>query len=154
MSVLGLNLSSTQGDKVYREHFKSLLCTTPTIDLRDCPDLGPILFALASVLNGATFEGTKRLRIKESDRCKTMESELSKLGARVQVFENSVVVSGKASAPCVPLYGHNDHRIVMALCVILTLYGGEIEGCEAVSKSYPNFFEDLGKIGIGYEVIE
>jgi 3-phosphoshikimate 1-carboxyvinyltransferase len=42
----------------------------------------------------------------------------------------------------------------MALAVLLTLVGGEIEGAEAIKKSYPAFFEDLASLGIGIEVIE
>ena len=49
--------------------------------------------------------------------------------------------------------GHNDHRIVMALSLLLSITGGEIEGCEAVCKSYPDFFKDIKKLGIGAELI-
>ena len=148
VSVLGLNESSVQGDRVYRDYFAQIANGNPTIDISMCPDLGPVLFALASVKNGATFVGTKRLKIKESDRAEAMKTELSKFGVEVQVFENSVIVGGGAKAPSTTLCGHNDHRIVMALSLILTLFGGEIEGCRAVTKSYPDFFEDLAKIGI------
>ena len=50
--------------------------------------------------------------------------------------------------PQEPLYGHNDHRIVMSLAVLLTLTGGTIEGAEAISKSFPHFFEGLSSLGI------
>ena len=66
----------------------------------------------------------------------------------MQVFENSVIVGNGAKTPSVTLCGHNDHRIVMALTLILTLFGGEIDGSEAVKKSYPDFFEDIAKLGI------
>jgi 3-phosphoshikimate 1-carboxyvinyltransferase len=94
------------------------------------------------------------LKIKESDRAEAMKAELEKLGARVEVFENSVIVGSGAKAPADTLCGHNDHRIVMALSLILTLFGGEIEGCEAVDKSYPDFFDDLAKIGIRSEILD
>ncbi len=148
VSVLGLNEFSFQGDRVYREYFKSLENDTPTLDVSACPDLAPVLFALASVKNGATFVGTRRLKIKESDRAAAMKAELEKLGVEVKVFENSVTVSGGATVPSAELCGHNDHRIVMALSVLLTHFGGVINGCEAVSKSYPGFFEDIAKLGI------
>ena len=148
VSVLGLNSASVQGDRVYKDYFTQISNGTPTIDISMCPDLGPVLFALAAVKNGATFLGTRRLKIKESDRAEAMKAELSKLGVASDIFENSVVVSGGAKAPEQALCGHNDHRIVMALSMILTLFGGEIEGCDAVKKSYPDFFEDLAKIGI------
>ena len=46
------------------------------------------------------------------------------------------------------LCGHNDHRIVMSLAVLLTLTGGSIEGAQAVRKSFPDFFEKLQALGI------
>jgi len=85
---------------------------------------------------------TDRLKIKESDRAAAMAEELSKLGVSVTVGENVITVAAPATltAPTVPLSGHNDHRIVMACAVLLTLVGGEIEGAEAVKKSFPDFF--------------
>ena len=130
--------------------FDSIKCGTPSLDISECPDLGPILFALAGVCNGASFTGTARLRIKESDRAAVMAEELSKLGIRVNVYENTVNVLpwAKPTAPCEVLKGHNDHRVVMALSVIASLVGGEIEGAEAVSKSYPEFFSNIKELGI------
>ena len=43
--------------------------------------------------------------------------------------------------------GHKDHRIVMAMSVILSKTGGIIKGAEAVRKSYPDFFEDIRRLG-------
>ena len=154
VSVLGLNEGSFQGDKIYREYYEMIKNSTTVLDISACPDLGPVLFALAAVNNGATFLGTKRLRIKESDRCEAMKAELSKLGVAVEVFENSVTVSSGAKAPNEEIYGHNDHRIVMALTLALSRFGGIIDGCEAVSKSYPDFFEKIAALGIGSEIIK
>ena len=50
------------------------------------------------------------------------------------------------------LNGHNDHRIVMALALILSLYGGEIDGVQAVKKSYPGFFVDIKNVGAEVEI--
>ncbi len=154
VDVLGLNKDSIQGDKIYKEYFEMLSVGTPVLDISNCPDLGPVLFALAAVKNGATFTGTKRLRIKESDRVEAMRKELGKLGISLDVQENSVTVYNGAHPPNEALFGHNDHRIVMALSLALTLLGGEIDGCEAVSKSYPDFFEEIAKLGIRVEVVK
>lgn len=155
VGVDGLNPDSTQGDKVYRSHFDMIKKGMPTIHVGNCPDLGPILFATAAAKHGGVFTGTKRLKIKESDRAAAMAEELSKFGVSVTVYDDKVVVYPISfHPPTVPLNGHNDHRIVMALAVLLTLTGGEIDGAEAVSKSYPAFFDDLVKLGIkidGYE---
>lgn len=153
VDIGGLNPDSLQGDKVYTEHFQSLCYGCPTIDIANCPDLGPILFAVAAARNGATFTGTRRLKIKESDRAAAMAEELSAFGTEVTVEENSVVVVPKAfHAPTRVLYGHNDHRIVMSLAVLLTLTGGTIEGAEAVSKSFPEFFEKLKTLNIDVSI--
>ncbi len=153
--VLGLNEKSLQGDRVYREIFPLLDKGSPTVSLNDCPDLGPILFAIAAAKHGAVFTDTARLKIKESDRAAVMAQELSKFGAKISVFDNSVVIEkAELHKPTEPLYGHNDHRIVMSLSVLLSLFGGEIEGAEAVKKSYEGFFEDIKKLGITVKTYE
>ena len=147
--TLGLSDASLQGDRVYRDIFPKLKNGFTTVDITDCPDLAPILFAVAAAKCGAEFIGTKRLKIKESDRAEAMASELSKLGATVEVYENRVIVkSAPLRKPNEPLCGHNDHRIVMALSVLLSLLGGEISDAEATSKSYPEFFTHLAELGI------
>ena len=155
VTVEGLNPDSTQGDKVYALLFDMLKKGVPTIHIGNCPDLGPILFAVAAAKHGGVFTGTKRLRIKESDRASAMAEELSKFGVSVTVYDDKVVVYPISfGAPKEILCAHNDHRIVMALSVLLTVTGGEIEGAEAINKSYPSFFEDLKALGIeveGYE---
>ena len=155
VSISGLREDRLQGDRVYREYFKELDKGTPTLSIKDCPDLGPILFAVAAAKNGAVFKDTSRLAIKESNRADAMAKELRKFGADITVFENEVVI-GKAQlhAPCEALCSHNDHRIVMSLAVLATVYGGEIEGAEAVKKSYPDFFRDLKELGISVDVTD
>jgi len=148
VKVLGLDPESLQGDKVYEKHFPSLLKGTPTINISDCPDLGPVLFAVAAAKHGAVFTGTRRLRLKECDRAEAMAQELSKFGVAVSVKEDSVVVyPHDFHPPAEVVSGHNDHRIVMAMAVLMTLTGGEIEGAEAVRKSMPDFFEKLKSVG-------
>ena len=148
INIGGLMENSAQGDKIYRELFPLLKSGAPKIDITNCPDLGPILFALASYFNGAEFSGTERLRIKESDRCAAMASELRKFGADIEIYENRVVIKKAAlHAPEVAINAHNDHRVVMSCSVLLSIFGGIIEGAEAVSKSYPAFFTDIASLG-------
>lgn len=148
IKVTGLNPFSAQGDKVCTEAFGKLNDENPVIDVSDCPDLAPVLFAVAAMKNGAKFTGTKRLKIKESDRASAMAEELYKCGINTLISENSVVVGGGAKRPREVLSGHNDHRIIMALTVLLSKTGGFIEGENAVKKSYPDFFKDIAKIGV------
>jgi 3-phosphoshikimate 1-carboxyvinyltransferase len=149
VNVLGLDDTSLQGDKIYKELYPLLKESTQVIDIQSCPDLAPVLFAVAAALNGAEFINTARLKIKESDRASAMAEELSRLGVRVDVFENSVkVYPSELHAPHTPISSHGDHRIVMAMAILLTLTGGEIEGADAVNKSYPDFFSHLSSLGI------
>lgn len=149
VKVLGLRDNSLQGDRVYREHFEAIRSGCPTIDLRDCPDLAPVLFALAAFFHGARFVGTSRLRLKESDRGMAMKEELAKCAVQLTVTENEILVpGGKLQAPTEPIFSHNDHRIVMAMSLILSRLGGEIHGAGAVNKSYPEFFKTIWKLGI------
>ena len=151
--VGNLNPESLQGDRVYKEYFRQISEGTPTLDISDCPDLGPVLFALASMKNGAVFTGTDRLKAKESDRGLAMHEELEKLGGRL-IFGDNVITVPKQELQYrgTILNGHNDHRIVMAMSVILSKIGGSIDGAEAIRKSYPGFFEDIKRLGAEVEV--
>lgn len=154
ISVSGLNENSVQGDRFLSVAFDALDGENAEIDLKDCPDLAPILFAYAAYKNGGRFTNTRRLRVKESDRANVMAEELKKFGANVKVYENSVEIERtQLKPPIVPLCGHNDHRIVMALSVLAVVFGAEIDGAEAVNKSYPDFFRVIKKAGVNvYEI--
>ena len=154
ISISGLNENSVQGDRFLSVAFDALDGENAEIDLKDCPDLAPILFSYAAYKNGGKFINTRRLRVKESDRANVMAEELKKFGANVKVYENSVEIEKtQLKPPIVPLCGHNDHRIVMALSVLAAVFGAEIDGAEAVNKSYPDFFRVIKKAGVNvYEI--
>ncbi len=154
VTVSNLLKTSAQGDRVYKAMMNDIENGCPVLDISDCPDLAPVLITAAVLKNGAKFVGTHRLKIKESDRGVAMAQELSKFGAKVQVFENEIIVKRcELHAPTAPLSSHNDHRIAMALSVICSVYGGEIYGAQAVSKSFPDYFLHLNSIGIETEVV-
>lgn len=166
LTIQGVNPKSKQGDKEilniltafgtkieelpfgYIVHKSDL--HAQDIDLANCPDLGPILCILAMYSQGNThIYNAGRLRIKESDRIAAMEEELSKFGLNIHSTQNDIYISPSPSYTCKEiLYGHNDHRIVMALSVA-SLCGWQetlIHDAQAINKSYPNFFEDLASI--------
>ena len=148
ISIGGLNADSIQGDRICVEYFKRIKQGFCRLDISDCLDLGPVLFAFAAANKGAEFTGTERLSIKECDRAAVMAEELAKFGIETRVEKNSVTVyGGELKVPKKKLYGNNDHRIVMADAVLALRTGGTIAGCEAVRKSFPNFFEELKKMG-------
>ncbi len=148
VEIGNLNADSLQGDKIYKKYFDEISKGTPTLDISDCPDLGPVLIALSALKNGAVLTGTDRLKVKESDRGQVMHEELEKLGGGLIFGENKITVPKQELKKSIDnLCGHNDHRIVMALSLILSKKGGAIDGVEAVRKSYPGFFEDIKKLG-------
>ena len=70
------------------------------------------------------------------------------------IQENEILVKAGVRPPEVPLNGHGDHRIAMSLAVLLSQTGGTLTGAEAVSKSLPDFFERLKRLGIEAEQID
>lgn len=173
ITVTGLSVDSHQGDRVILEilkrcgakfrpegdgiRFERSLLRATEIDLADCPDLGPVLFTLGCFCGGTTvIRNAGRLRLKESDRIDAMCQELTKMGARIEVEGDTVTIQSVAlHAPAAPLYGHNDHRIVMALAV--AAYGAGVPamilGAQAVNKSWPGFFEVLRGLGAKVEFV-
>ncbi|MBE6887176.1 MAG: 3-phosphoshikimate 1-carboxyvinyltransferase [Ruminococcaceae bacterium] len=169
VEIYGMNPESLQGDKQILQILSDFGCNVnykdgiykvcaenglkaADIDLKNCPDLGPVLCTLAMFSKGTThIDNANRLRIKESDRILAMQSECAKMDCKIEATENEMFINGGYSVPLQPLDGWKDHRIVMACAVALSVLGGEINGCEAVSKSYPSFFEDLEKVGIEVE---
>ena len=149
VEVEGLDENTLQGDSIYKECFRLLRQGTPTLDIKNCPDLAPILMTLAAANNGCKLINTARLRIKESDRGAVMACELSKFGADIIVGDNEITVNkAELYIPKDELYCHNDHRVVMSLAVLASVYGGRLIGAEAVKKSFPDFFDRVKALGM------
>ena len=146
--VTGLDAASLQGDRVCAGAFAALDAGRAEFDISACPDLGPVLMAYAAQRRGCVLTGTKRLRLKESDRGAAMAAELGKFGVPVAVEQDRITVGCGARPPAEALDGHNDHRVVMALSVLCVGTGGVIAGAEAVSKSFPDFFDRLRALGV------
>ncbi len=152
VQVEGLKENSLQGDKIYRSYYQLLQAENPKMDISECPDLGPILMGMAAANHGAVFTGTRRLKIKESDRGNAMAKELKKFGISVDVQENSIAVHrGDLQTPTEILDSHNDHRIAMTLATLCSITGGVIDGCMAVTKSFPSYYDVIQQLGIQME---
>ena len=125
------------------------------IDLRGCPDLVPPLSILACFAEGTSrLRGTRRLRLKESDRISALESELSKMGAEIKAKNDRLVIEGTRSLRRADIDSHGDHRIaMMGVVAALAAEGTSIVlGTQYISKSYPNFLRDLGTLGANLDV--
>lgn len=157
VNVTGLDSDSLQGDRVYKECFRMLDNGFCTIDVKNCIDLGPVLFTMASIKHGATFVNTRRLRIKESDRVADICTELAKTGAEFRIEENSVTIKPGTltdQTPEIEFDSHNDHRLAMSLAVLASVFGATVKDCGAVAKSFPDFFEKIQKLDIFAELYE
>jgi len=120
-------------------------------DATDCPDLFPPLVALAAVCNGVTtLHGVSRLAHKESDRGLTLQTEFAKLGIRIELNQDTMLVYGGTGIHGAEVFSQHDHRIAMA-CGIAALSADApitITDAEAVNKSYTDFFLDLQQLGV------
>jgi 3-phosphoshikimate 1-carboxyvinyltransferase len=134
-----------------RYHVKKKALRAFEFDATDCPDLFPALVVLAANCEGrSVLKGTKRLTHKESDRARTLAGEFDKLGIEVDISGDDTMVVTGGTIRGGEVSSHNDHRIAMAAAVAgLTASSPvTIDGAEAVSKSYPAFWEDIEKIVI------
>ncbi len=155
VKLLGIRSDTLQGDVIYMDYFEKIKAGNPVLDISDCPDTAPILLTLLAECGGGKLVGTRRLKFKESDRGEVMKRELSKFGAKMQCFENEIIVENTTlHAPTEPIFSNGDHRVVMSAAVLLTKYGGEIVGCEDSAKSMPDFFERIKSLGARVEITE
>jgi len=174
ISVAGLQLNSTQADKAVMQALKAAgasidiqahsIFIGPAIDnngmlsqlkafefdATDCPDLFPPLVSLAAICNGVTIlHGVSRLAHKESDRGFTLQTEFAKLGIRIELDQDRMMVHGGTGIHGAEVFSQHDHRIVMACGVAALCSDGPITitDAEAVNKSYTDFFKHLQHLG-------
>ena len=172
ITVKNLSLNSKQGDrkilqlltdiganvKIKGEQItvKESKLSAFEIDCQDIPDLAPIICVLASATNGeCKIKNVERLKFKESDRIQTTLDFLQKAGITASYKEGNITVYGNGAKFKNAIYnGSNDHRVVMCQSVISAIASGEsqINGCQAINKSYVSFFEDLKKLGGNIDV--
>jgi 3-phosphoshikimate 1-carboxyvinyltransferase len=168
----GLDMSDSQGDKAVVDYIRAMGAHIRAegdavmvsgarldgceIDLNATPDALPMMAALACFAEGKTrLVNAPQVRIKETDRIEVMARELSKMGATVSELEAGLVVD-RAALKGAAVEGHGDHRVVMALAVAATAAEGEttINGAEAVSVTFPGFFDILGGLGAEVELVD
>ena len=151
VSVTGLNPDSLQGDRAVAKLLADLQAYT-TIDAAQIPDLIPILAVVAGCSKGATFTNIHRLRLKESDRVATIVHMITALGGKAEATAHTLTVAGTGfTGGTVDARG--DHRIAMAAAIAATACTSDVTilGAEAVSKSYPTFWDVYKKCGGIYE---
>ncbi len=109
----------------------------------------PILCVLATQAEGVTeIMGAEELRVKESDRIKSMAAELKKLGVELEEYPDGISIKGKASLKGNVVESYHDHRIAMSLAIAALAAEGTttINNSSCVDISFPGFFEELKRI--------
>jgi 3-phosphoshikimate 1-carboxyvinyltransferase len=166
ITVRGLDLTSTQADRAIVDVLMSInagiameakgIKIHPSImnafdfDATDCPDLFPPLVALAAYCKGETkVKGVNRLTHKESNRAVSLQQEFAKMGVKIEVEDDLMIIHGGGKLNGATVSSHHDHRIAMACAVAALKADGEtiIEEAGAVKKSYPDFYNDLKSLG-------
>ncbi len=109
----------------------------------------PILSVAALFCNGETqITGASELRVKETDRLAVMTRQLKAMGADIQEYPDGLTIKGPQSIKGCALNSETDHRVAMSLAIASMLAKGTstLQGGEAASISYPEFWEDLEKL--------
>ncbi len=164
--MVGLYRESSQGDSVVTEVFEQLSVHTEqsdicadvtggydfekefTYDFMSTPDLFPAVAVTCAALGiDAHLTGISGLRVKESDRVKTITEELRKMNCQVEVLEDEVHLLPSTLQVSQPVDTHDDHRIAMAFAILKIKFPElEVLNPDTVSKSFPNFWEMLQRV--------
>jgi 3-phosphoshikimate 1-carboxyvinyltransferase len=125
-----------------------------TFDLNNTPDIAQTIVVTCLGLGlGCHLTGLHTLKIKETDRLEALRIELTKLGANISVTNDSLtLVASKEIKSNVKIATYNDHRMAMAFAPLAVKGPISIENAEVVSKSYPDFWVDLARLG--FQTIE
>ncbi len=162
VTVEGLDLNSAQGDREIINILKRMGAAISRsgnyitvsradlfgieIDASQIPDLVPVVSVVASVAMGKTrIYNASRLRLKESDRIKSVCQMLSTLGADITETDDGMIIHGKSKLTGGTVSSYNDHRIAMSAAVASLVCKNPVtvEGIEAINKSYPAFLSDF-----------
>ncbi len=117
----------------------------------------PVIFiACACAIGETTLTNAQELRVKESDRIQTMADGLNILGIKNEVLADGIIIQGGEFAkPKMPINSNYDHRIAMAFAVasLRCQYTIQINNCDNIKTSFPNFVQLANKIGMDIKII-
>ena len=164
----GLRAESLQPDRAIIDILRSFgavieesdgkYCVSPAslhgikIDVSNTPDLTPVIAVVAACAEGSTeIVGAARLKIKESDRIRSICEMIRSLGGEAEARDDGMKIHGTGLVGG-RVRSHNDHRIAMAAAIASGACADEVTviGAEATEKSYPSFFEDLKKLTLEF----
>tara|TARA_R110000868_G_scaffold52221_3_gene165206 strand:- start:4174 stop:5406 length:1233 start_codon:yes stop_codon:yes gene_type:complete len=161
--------NSLQGDSVLSEIYKSFgvetvfeestiilkKVSTPQVTILECdlanaPDIAQTIAVTCLGLGmGCYLTGLHTLKIKETDRLEALHTELSKLGAAISVTDKTLTLNATNNInKDIAIDTYNDHRMAMAFAPLAYKTSIIINNAEVVSKSYPDFWEDMKLVQI------
>jgi 3-phosphoshikimate 1-carboxyvinyltransferase len=165
MRVEKINRTSKQGDIAFLDILQEMGCTIKEgmdfievagtdaltgvdVDMRDIPDTAQTLAAIAPFASSATrIRGIASARVKETDRVHATCTELARIGVPVEEHEDGMTIYPCNNIKPGTIQTYNDHRMAMAFALIgLRVDGIRIENPSCVSKTFPTYFEVLGKL--------
>lgn len=120
------------------------------LDLSDAPDIAQTIAVTCYGLGFACdLTGLHTLKIKETDRLFALQNELKKLGATIEITDKSLHLRKRTNPihPNVLIETYNDHRMAMAFAPLALLVPMRVQDADVVTKSYPDFWEDLEQSG-------
>jgi 3-phosphoshikimate 1-carboxyvinyltransferase len=164
VTLSGLGRRSLQGDIHFADVLKQMgadvimaadsitITGTKTLeaidtDLSAMPDTAQTLAVAALFAKGqTTIRGLKTLRVKETDRLAALSNELTKLGAKIEIESDTLIINPPRSFTSAAIDTYDDHRMAMSFSLAATkIPGVTINDPECVNKTYPNYFNDLQK---------
>ncbi len=173
VTVRGLKADSRQGDKAILRILSDMGAVTEMtgdraraargeirgtdVDVSGIPDMVPALAAVMMHARGESrLYNAARLRLKESDRLKTVCAMVNALGGDAEIRGDSLIVRGREGASGGRADGAGDHRIVMAAAAAACACAGEssVSDPGALSKSYPAFPDDIRRLGGIFDVVD
>ena len=161
--------NSLQGDAILSEIYNSLgvsskfnnsvltiekvsddLPKSLDLDLSNTPDIAQtIAVSCLGLQINCNLTGLHTLKIKETDRLLALKNEIKKLGTNIEISNNSLEInSPKPLLKNVEIKTYNDHRMAMSFAPLMLRTDIYINDANVVSKSYPNFWNDLEKLGL------
>lgn len=109
----------------------------------------PIIAVAAAFAQGQTIiRNAEELKFKETDRIHAIARELRKMNCNIEELEDGLIIYGGQKLKAARVNSHNDHRIAMALTIaaLTCSQDSKLENHTCINVSYPNFFQDLGKL--------
>ena len=172
VTVAGLEKDSKQGDKAIIDILEKFGAKVEwseagvtvskgklkpiDIDAKDIPDLVPIISVLASVSKGkCKIYNAERLRIKESDRIKSVVDMINSLGGKAIETQDGMIIEGVDNLLGGSVSSYNDHRIAMSASIasVVCSDGVKVLGAEATDKSFPEFYQKIKELGASVKEI-